>query len=163
MSRDCAAWPLARRGYCSTSCNRATLSSAAAEGGWLGATSTINSILTGTGGLTVAGSGSLTLTGSSTLTGAVTIDSGTLNLATANYFATDANITLADTKSKPASATLGITASNTVAALNSVGNNSKVNISNGAALTIGDSQNLSSTLSATIAQTGRPPATAIAP
>jgi autotransporter-associated beta strand protein len=121
---------------------------------WLGATSTINSILTGTGGLTVAGSGSLTLTGSSTLTGAVTIDSGTLNLATANYFATDANITLADTKSKPASATLGITASNTVAALNSVGNNSKVNISNGAALTIGDSQNLSSTLSATIAQTG---------
>jgi autotransporter-associated beta strand protein len=121
---------------------------------WLGASSTINSILTGTGGLTVAGSGSLTLTGSSTLTGPVYIDSGTLNLGAANYFATDANITLADTKSKPAAATLGVSASNTVAALNSVGNNSAVNISNGATLTIGDGQNLDSTLSATITQSG---------
>jgi len=121
---------------------------------WLGATSTINSILTGTGGLTVAGSGSLTLTGSSTMTGPVYIDSGTLTLATANYFATNPNVTLADTKSKPAAATFAITANNTVASLNSVGNNSAVNISNGATLTIGDSQNLSSTLSATITQSG---------
>jgi len=121
---------------------------------WLGATSTINSILTGSGGLTVAGSGSLTLSGSSTLTGAINIDSGTLNLAAANYFATDANITLADTKTKPAAATLGISANNTVASLNSVGNNSAVAISNGATLTIGDSQNLNSTLSSTITQTG---------
>ena len=88
------------------------------------------------------------------MTGPITIDSGTLTLATANYFATNPSITLADTKSKPAAATLAITASNTVAALNSVGNNSKINISNGAALTIGDSQNLSSTILSTIAQTG---------
>lgn len=121
---------------------------------WLGATSTINSVLTGSGGLTVAGSGSLTLSGSSTLTGAIYIDSGSLTLATANYFASDANITLANTKSKPASATFAITASNTVAALNSVGSNSSVNIGSGATLTIGDSQNLSSTLSATITQSG---------
>jgi autotransporter-associated beta strand protein len=121
---------------------------------WLGAASTINSILTGSGGLTVAGSGSLTLNGSSTLTGAINIESGTLTLAAANYFATNANITLADTKSKPAAATLGISASNTVAALNSVGSNSAVNISNGATLTIGDGQNLDSTLSATITQSG---------
>jgi autotransporter-associated beta strand protein len=120
---------------------------------WLGAASTINSILTGTGGLTVAGSGSLALTGSSTLTGPVTIDSGTLTLGTANYFVTNANITLADSKN-PVAATFAITANNTVAALNSVGNNSKVNISNGATLTIGDSQNQSSTLSAAIKQTG---------
>lgn len=121
---------------------------------WLGATSTINSILTGSGGLTVAGSGSLTLNGSSTLTGAVTIDSGTLTLAVANYFATNPNITLADTKSKPAAATFAISANNTVASLNSAGNNSAVNISNGATLTIGDGQNLNSTLSATITQSG---------
>jgi len=121
---------------------------------WLGANSTINSKLTGTGGLTIAGSGSLALTGSSTMTGPVYIDSGTLTLATANYFATNPNITLADTKTKPAPATLAVTANNTVAALNSVGNNSAVNISNGATLTIGDGQNLSSTLSATITQSG---------
>ncbi|MDR3664606.1 MAG: autotransporter-associated beta strand repeat-containing protein, partial [Mycobacterium sp.] len=123
---------------------------------WLGTASTINSIITGTGGLTVAGSGSLTLTGaSSSLTGPIYIDSGTLTLATANYFTTNPSITLADTKSKPAAATFAISASNTVAALNSVGNNSKVTISGATtALTIGDASNLNSTLSATITQSG---------
>jgi fibronectin-binding autotransporter adhesin len=122
---------------------------------WLsGSNPTISSTITGTNGLTFAGSGGVTLTGTSTLTGAINIDSGTLTLSTASYFATDANITLADTKTKPAPATFAITANNTVAALNSVGSNSAVNISNGATLTIGDGQNLSSTLSSTITQSG---------
>lgn len=75
-----------------------------------------------------------------------------MSLSCERYTRSNPNTTLADTKSKPAPATLVINANNTVAALNSVGNNSVVNI--GATLTIGDSQNLSSTLSATITQTG---------
>jgi fibronectin-binding autotransporter adhesin len=122
---------------------------------WLGTASAISSTtLTGTGGLTIAGSGSLSLSGTSTLTGAITIDSGTLTLATANYFVTNPTILLADTSSKPAAATLAIAANNTVASLNSVGNNSTVTISAGAKLTIGDSQNLSSTLSSGITESG---------
>ncbi|WP_213738892.1 autotransporter domain-containing protein [Bradyrhizobium sp. dw_411] len=122
---------------------------------WLGATSAITTTtLTGTGGMTIAGSGSLSLSGTSTLTGAITIDSGTLTLATANYFVTNPTILLADTSSKPAPATLAIAANNTIASLNSVGSNSTVTISAGAKLTIGDGQNLSSTLSSNITESG---------
>ncbi len=124
---------------------------------WLGAASTINSALTGTGGLTIAGSGSLSLNGAagaSTITGPITIDSGTLTLATANYFVTNPSILLADTSSKPAAATLAIAASNTLASLNTVGNNSAITISAGAKLTVGDSQNLASTISAAITESG---------
>ena len=52
-------------------------------------------------------------------------------------------------------AILTITANNAFAALNSVGNNSAVNIQSGAALTIGDAtNNFSSTLSSNITETG---------
>ncbi len=118
-------------------------------------TTIVSSVLTGTNGLTLAGTGTLTLSAvSSGFSGFVNVDSGTLNITAANALPTDANITLADTKTKPAPATFAITANNTVAALNSVGSNSAVNISNGATLTIGDGQNLSSTLSSTITETG---------
>ena len=51
------------------------------------ATNTISSAITGTGGLTLAGSGTLVLAGAGGgLSGPITINSGTLQLNTANYF-----------------------------------------------------------------------------
>jgi len=123
---------------------------------WLsGSNPTISSTITGSNGLTFAGSGAVALSSAASLNGAITIDSGTVTLSGTNIFASNTTgVMLADTKSKPAAATLAITANNTLTSLNSVGSNSAVNISNGATLTIGDSQNLSSTLSSTITQTG---------
>jgi fibronectin-binding autotransporter adhesin len=123
---------------------------------WLSGTNpVISSTITGTHGLTFAGSGGVTISTAANVSGAINIDSGTVTLSAANVFAGDtAGITLADVKKSPAPATLNISANNTLTSLNSVGSNSAVNISNGATLTIGDSQNQSSTLSATIKQTG---------
>jgi autotransporter-associated beta strand protein len=117
-------------------------------------TNTISSAVTGTGGLTLAGSGTLVLSGTAGgLSGPINIDSGTLQLSTANYFpATGGGTTvwLSNVKSKPSNAILAINASNVISALNSDGNNSTVTIATGDTLTIGDSNNLSSTLSSTI-------------
>jgi fibronectin-binding autotransporter adhesin len=123
---------------------------------WLSGTNpVISSTITGSNGLTFAGSGAVTISTAANVSGAITIDSGTVTLAAANVFANNSTgITLADVKKSPAPATLAITANNTLASLNSVGSNSAVNISGGAALTIGDANNLSSTLSSTIKETG---------
>ena len=123
---------------------------------WLSGTNpVISSTITGTNGLTFAGSGGVTISTAANVSGAINIDSGTVTLSAANVFAGNTTgITLADVKKSPAPATLNISANNTLTSLNSVGNNSAVNISNGATLTIGDSLNQSSTLSATIKQTG---------
>jgi autotransporter-associated beta strand protein len=116
---------------------------------------TISSAITGTNGLTLAGSGTLTLSGTEQLTGAISVDSGTLVLGTANMFAGDAQVTLSDVKSKPAAAGLTVNASNTLASLNSAGNNSTVTLGSGVVLTIGDTTNNdSSTLSSTITENG---------
>ena len=90
------------------------------------------------------------ITTASTETGAIVIDSGAVGLNAVNVFASSVpGITLADTKSSPAPATLNINANNVVSALNSVGANSTVNIATGATLTIGNAENLNSTLSST--------------
>jgi fibronectin-binding autotransporter adhesin len=117
--------------------------------------STISSAITGSNGLTVAGSGTLTLSPTAaftSLSGAITIDSGTLTLTTANVFASDVSgLTLDDVKSSPSNSILNFTASQTFSTLNSVGSKSSINYSGaGITLTIGDSNNLSSTLSSTI-------------
>lgn len=123
---------------------------------WMSGTNpVISSTITGTNGLTFAGSGGVTLSTAANVSGAITIDSGTVTLSAANVFAANSTgITLGDVKKSPAPAVLDITANNTLAALNSVGSNSTINISNGAALTVGDANNLSSTLSSAIKQTG---------
>ena len=123
---------------------------------WMSGTNpVISSTITGTNGLTFAGSGGVTISTAANVSGAITIDSGTVTLSAANVFAANSTgITLGDVKESPAPAVLDITANNTLAALNSVGSNSTVNISNGAALTVGDANNLSSTLSSAIKQTG---------
>jgi autotransporter-associated beta strand protein len=124
---------------------------------WLsGSNPTISSAITGTNGLTFAGSGAVAISTAANVSGAITIGSGTVTLSGTNIFASNsAGILLGDVKKSPAPAILNVTANNTLASLNSVGANSTVNISNGAALTIGDTvNNLSSTLSSTIAQTG---------
>jgi autotransporter-associated beta strand protein len=122
------------------------------------ATNTISSKVTGTGGLTLSGSGTLVLSGTAGgLSGPITVDSGTLQLNTANFFPTTGGGTtvwLSNVKSSPSAAILTVDASNVISALNSDGNNSTVNIATGVTLTIGDSNNLSSTLSSTIAGTG---------
>jgi fibronectin-binding autotransporter adhesin len=115
---------------------------------------TISSTLVGTGGLTLAGSGSLTLSTVTQETGAVTIDSGTLTLTAQNALAGSSGVTLEDVKKTPAPAILALTATNTFTALNSAGNNSTVQLSNGAALIVGDANNQSSTLSSAITETG---------
>jgi fibronectin-binding autotransporter adhesin len=121
-------------------------------------TNTINSAVTGTGGLTLSGSGTLVLGGTAGgLSGPITVDSGTLQLNTANYFPTTGGGTtvwLSNVKSKPSNAILAVDANNVLSALNSDGNNSAVTIASGVTLTIGDSNNLSSTLSSTITGTG---------
>jgi autotransporter-associated beta strand protein len=123
---------------------------------WLSGTNpTISSTITGSNGLTFAGSGAVTISTAANVSGAITIDSGTVTLSAANVFANNlTGVTLADVKKNPAPATLAITANNAFSSLNSVGSNSAVNISNGAALTIGDANNLNSTLSSTIKETG---------
>jgi outer membrane autotransporter protein len=121
-------------------------------------TTTVSSAVTGTGGLTLSGSGTLVLSGTAGgLTGAINVDSGTLQLNTANYFPTASGGTtvwLSNVKSKPSNAILAVDASNVISALNSDGDNSTVTIANGVTLTIGDSNNLSSTLPSTITGTG---------
>ena len=122
---------------------------------WNNGSSTISSVISGSGGLTFAGSGNTTLSATSTQTGAITVDSGTVTLSAANVFAGDAaGVMLADSK-KPNPAVLAITANNAFTTLNSIGGNSSVLLSNGAALTIGDtSTNLNSTLSSVITESG---------
>jgi autotransporter-associated beta strand protein len=119
-------------------------------------TTVISSALAGTSGLTLAGTGTLTLSSASPgLSGPVDIDSGTLNLTAANALANVGSVNLSNVKSKPSAAFLTMSASNTFASLNSVGNNSTVSFSNGAVLTIGDTaNNFSSTLSSAITETG---------
>ena len=116
---------------------------------------TISSAIIGSGGLTLAGSGTLTLNTATAETGQVTVDSGTLVLNAANALASAADgVLLSNVKSKPSAADLTIDANNTLSALNSVGNNSTVTIGGAFVLTIGDTQNLDSTLSSTITQSG---------
>ncbi len=123
---------------------------------WMSGSSTISSQITGSNGLSFSGSGGVTLNTAANVSGLITIDSGSVTLAGANIFANDAaGVSMSNVKSKPAAATLNVSANNTLTTLNTVGNNSKINISNGAALTLGDTvNNLSSTISATIAETG---------
>jgi fibronectin-binding autotransporter adhesin len=131
-------------------------------------TNTISAQITGTGGLTFAGGLHATDLGigkgpglslvkistASTETGQIIIDSGAVTLNAVNVFSSSApGLLLADTKTSPSPATLNVAANNQVSALDSVGNNSAVNISSGVTLTIGDSNNLSSTLSSTITGT----------
>ncbi len=117
-----------------------------------GSSNSITSTITGNNGLTLAGSGSLTI-GAAAINGAITIDSGTLNLTTANTFAND-GVTLEDVKKTPAPAILNFSTNQTFSTLNSTGNNSSVTFSGGASLTIGDTNNLDSTLSSAITETG---------
>lgn len=118
-------------------------------------TNTIGSVISGSNGFTLAGSGTLVLTTAATNTGAIAIDSGTLQLNATNAVAASSGITLMDTKSKPSAAILDITSDNAIASLNSVGNNSTVTLTgSGVHLTIGDSRNLDSTLLSTINDSG---------
>ncbi len=141
-----------------TSISNGTLAFGTSEGViWLSGTNpTISSQITGTGGLTFSGSGTVAISTAANVTGAITIDSGTVNLTGANIFTSDSSgILLDNTKSKPAAASLGISANNTLDQLNAVGNNAVIALSNGAALTIGDAvNNFSSTISAGITETG---------
>jgi autotransporter-associated beta strand protein len=91
--------------------------------------STISSTITGTGGLTLSGSGTLTLSGPSGPSGPVVIDSGQLTLTTANYFPTTGagtNLWLSNVKKSPSPAILAFNQSQTIAELNSDGNNSYI-------------------------------------
>ncbi len=124
---------------------------------WLsGSNPTISAKITGTNGLTFAGSGSVALSTQENVSGPITIDSGTVTLAGTNIFASNnAGILMDNTKSKPAAATLAITANNQLAAINQIGNNAAITIGNGAALTIGDTvNNLSSTIDGVITESG---------
>jgi autotransporter-associated beta strand protein len=100
------------------------------------------------------GSATLTVTGASTLSGAINIDSGTLSIATASAFPNVSGVFLSNDSNSIATTGLTLTASNTFNTLNSTGNNAIVTLSNGAALTIGDSSNLNSTYSGSITQSG---------
>lgn len=124
---------------------------------WLGGSgATISATISGSSGLTFAGSGAVTVSTASTMAGSINIDSGSVTLSGANVFSSAlGGITLANTKTKPAPATLAITASNMLTTLNSVGSNSKITLSNGAALTLGDTtNNLSSTINSPLTETG---------
>ena len=68
-----------------------TLAFGASEGViWLSGTNpTISSQITGTGGLTFSGSGTVAISTAANVAGAITIDSGTVNLAAVNVFAND--------------------------------------------------------------------------
>jgi len=119
-------------------------------------TSSISAEITGSNGLTLAGSGTLQLSTVASLSGAITLDSGTLSLTTANVLSSDvAGLMLGDVKSSPSNSILNFTANQTLTTLDSIGSKSAITFSNGAALTIGDTtNNLSSTLSASITETG---------
>jgi len=124
---------------------------------WLSGTNpTISSSITGSAGLTFAGSGAVAIGAAANVSGLVSIDSGTVTLSAANVFAGDVSgIWMSNVKTKPAPATLAITANNALSTLNTVGNNSAIKLSNGAALTLGDTtNNLSSTINATLTETG---------
>ncbi len=130
---------------------------------------TISATITGIGGLTFAGGLHATdLSGvsksaglsvvkintASTETGLITIDSGAVTLGAVNVFSSSVpGVMLADTKSSPSPATLNVNANNQFSALSSAGANSTVNIAAGVTLTIGDSNNLNSTLLSIIAGT----------
>ncbi len=119
----------------------------------------VSSVISGSGGLTVSGVGMLTLKTASTQTGAITVDSGTLNLAAANAFSSASGVLLTNTKNL-AAADLVFNQTQTFSALNSGGTNSTILIdstgtgggSTATQLIVGDSKNLSSTISSTIAQ-----------
>ena len=132
-----------------------TLAFGASEGVIFGSgTDSVTAAITGSGGLTFAGSGTVTLGAVSSETGAITVDSGGLTLGVANVFASDAAGVFLTESKKPAKVTLTFSTNQTFSALGSSGNNSVVNFSNGAVLTIGDSHNLSTALGATITETG---------
>ena len=141
-----------------TSISGGTLAFGGSEGViWLsGSNPTISSQITGTGGLDFSGSGTVAISTAANVSGAITVDSGTVVLSATNVFAGDAaGIELTNVKSKPSAAKLTISANNQFTELNSVGNNSTVTVNSGAALTLGDTiNNLSSTLSATITESG---------
>jgi autotransporter-associated beta strand protein len=141
-----------------TSISNGTLAFGTSEGViWLsGSNPTISAQITGSNGLTFSGSGTVGISTAANVSGAITVDSGTLNLTGVNIFTGDSSgILLDNTKSKPAAAGLGVSANNTLDQLNSVGNNSTIAISGGAALTIGDTvNNFSSTINSAITETG---------
>jgi autotransporter-associated beta strand protein len=141
-----------------TTISGGTLALGASQGViWMGgASSTIGSTITGANGLTFAGSGGVTLTSAANVSGPIELSSGTLTLSGTNVFSSDiAGITLANTKSKPAAATLAITANNAFTTINAPGTNSTITLGNGAVLTLGDTtNNLSSTIAANITETG---------
>ena len=97
---------------------------------------TINSVITGSGGLTLSGSGLLNLNTASANTGAVTINSGTLALNVANALAASSGVTLMNVKTSPSNAVLNVNQNNTLASLNSTGNNSSIVLATGKTLTI---------------------------
>jgi autotransporter-associated beta strand protein len=120
-------------------------------------TNIISSAINGSGGLTLSGSGSLQLNNGSADTGATVINSGTLILNTANALTGNSNVTLEDVKANPSAAILQLNASNAFSSLNSAGSDSSVTLGSGTAasaagvqLIVGDSNNLTSTLSSTI-------------
>jgi len=117
---------------------------------------TISSVITGTNGLTFAGSGGVAISTAANVSGPITIDSGTVTLSGANVFSNNiSGILLDNTKSKPAPAVLNVTANNQLATLNTLGTNSQIGIGSGATLTLGDAvNNLSSTVSSTLFETG---------
>ena len=122
-------------------------------------TPTISSTITGSNGLTFAGGSGVVLSGAVDIGGQFTIDSGTVTLSSSDAgtgLATDvAGVELGDVKSHPANSTLDLTASQTFTTLNTVGSDAAINLSNSAALTLGDTvNNLSSTLSSPISETG---------
>ena len=136
--------------------NGGTLAFGGSEGViWLSGTNpTISSQITGSNGLTFSGSGSVGIGAAANVAGLIAINSGTVSLNAANVFSTDVSgVDLADVKSHPAPAVLDIAANNAFSTLNSVGANSSINISGGAVLAIGDSNNLASTLSSSITDT----------
>ena len=133
-------------------------------------TNAISAQITGSGGLTFAGGVHATdlsgiskphglsvvnISTATTETGAIIIDSGAVTLNAVNAFSSSVpGVYLEDTKSSPSPATLNIARNNQFSALSSAGTNSAVNIATGVTLTIGDSNNLNSTLLSVIAGTG---------
>jgi autotransporter-associated beta strand protein len=141
-----------------TTISNGTLAFGTSEGViWLSGTNpTISAQITGSDGLTFAGSGTVAISTAANVSGAITIDSGTVTLSGVDIFKSDSSgILIDDTKSKPSAGNLNITANNTLDQLNSVGNNSTITLSGGAALTLGDTiNNFSSTINSTVTESG---------